>query len=177
LLYLLAGLLRPHSGTIEINGCDITHLSSSELDQWRGRNIGFVFQKNILIPHMSVRDNLKLALTAKNASINDTDIETILHQLGLSSFQHQKTKNISQGEAQRLQIARAIIGAPGIILADEPSSALDDANAKIMIVLLQKMARENNSTLIISTHDARIRPYFQNIIHLKAGTLSNGDIQ
>ena len=166
LLHLLGGLLRPQQGAIEIEGIDITKLSEIELDHLRGKKIGFVFQRNHLITALSVRNNLLMAPFLAGVKQEEHRVDWILHELGLFEKKNAKIYELSQGQAQRVAIARAVINEPTLILADEPTSALDDTNCNLVFELLSKVAKENNATLIVATHDHRLKSKLKNQIDL-----------
>jgi ABC-type lipoprotein export system ATPase subunit len=166
LLHLLGGLLRSHEGKIEINGTDITSLSESALDHFRGKNIGFVFQKNHLIGALSVKENLLMAPFLAGIKQDGGRVETVLNQLALSDKSGSNVKELSHGQAQRVAIARAVLNQPAIILADEPTSALDDSNCAKVIDLLMEASSRNNATLIVATHDQRLKSKIRNQFQL-----------
>jgi putative ABC transport system ATP-binding protein len=166
LLHLLAGLLKPVKGNICIDNIDLNALKSNKLDTFRGKIIGLVFQKKHAIQSLNVFDNLKARLLFSNALVNDKKIEIVLAQLGLSELKTSKVSELSEGQLQRLGIALSVIHNPQIILADEPTSSLDDKNCKIVIELLQNQAKQTNANLIVITHDYRIKACFQNSITL-----------
>jgi ABC-type lipoprotein export system ATPase subunit len=166
LLHLLGGLLRPLQGKIEIDGNDVTQLSESKLDRFRGKRIGFIFQRNHLITALTVKNNLLMPSFLAGERQDEDRIDIVLAQLGLSEKKNAKIHELSQGQAQRVAIARAIVNKPSIILADEPTSALDDKNCSSVIELLNKVAIENNAVLIIATHDQRLKSTLNNQIVL-----------
>ncbi|MFM9840132.1 MAG: ABC transporter ATP-binding protein [Cyclobacteriaceae bacterium] len=166
LLHLLGGLLRPLQGKIEIDGNDVTQLSESKLDRFRGKHIGFIFQRNHLITALTVKNNLLMPSFLTGERQDEDRIDIVLAQLGLSEKKNAKIHELSQGQAQRVAIARAIVNKPSIILADEPTSALDDRNCSSVIELLSKVAVENNAALIIATHDQRLKSELSNQIVL-----------
>jgi ABC-type lipoprotein export system ATPase subunit len=151
LLHLIGGLLRGAKGGISVNEKDLVNLSESELDQFRKENLGFIFQKNHLIAALDVQQNLLLAGDDK-AFIND-----VLASLSIDHLKHQKVTRLSHGQAQRVAIARSLVNKPSLILADEPTSALDDKNCDAVIQLLLQMAEKYQSTLLIATHDSRLK--------------------
>ena len=157
LLHLLGGLLRAPLGSIEVNEVDLTRLSEPQLDRFRGKNIGFIFQRNHLITALSVKKNLMLAPFLANLPQDNTRIHEVLKHLDLTEKENASVNRLSQGQAQRVAIARAVINHPQIILADEPTSALDDKNCDRVIELLLSVAQLNRSTLIIATHDQRLK--------------------
>lgn len=159
LLHVLGGLLRSYQGSVIAIGQELAHLSESALDSFRGKHMGFIFQKNHLITALSVEDNLKLAPYLAGTSIDEKRIGEVLKRLGIESKRTAKVTEISQGQAQRVAIARAVMHKPAIILADEPTSALDDKSCEQVIHLLMEVAKENKASLIVATHDQRIKSY------------------
>lgn len=166
LLHLLGGLLRPRNGKIEIEGVDIASLSEVELDRIRGRQIGFVFQRNHLISALTVKNNLLMPPFLAGEQQYEDRVDQVLDELGLLNKKNALIFELSQGQAQRVAIARAIINKPSLILADEPTSALDDTNCDQVIDLLNKLAVENNAALIVATHDHRLKSRLKNQIIL-----------
>ncbi len=167
LLHILAGLIKPLTGTVNIFNQNITNLRSSHLDLFRGTNIGICLQRPIFIQSLSVLENLILAQELIGHKKNVNVIYDQLSQLQLINKAHQKTYSLSQGEQQRLMFARALINNPKLILADEPTSALDDTNTNIIIELLKNQCHEHHAALVIVSHDERLFSKFQNKIRLK----------
>ena len=157
LLHLLGGLLRGYNGTIQINDTELLSLSESKLDKFRGKNMGFIFQKNHLINALTVEQNLFMAPYLAGIQIDRTNTQHVLNELGLDLKQKSHVTEISQGQAQRVAIARALVNNPQVILADEPTSALDDKNCERVINLLLDLASKHNSTLLVATHDQRLK--------------------
>lgn len=166
LLHLLAGILKPSSGHVFINEEDISSLSHRKLDQFRGQNIGLVFQKKHAITSLNVLENLQARLYCSKKPVNQNKIDALLSQLDLLQHKTSKINALSEGQLQRLGIALAVIHEPQLILADEPTSSLDDKNCKKVIELLIKQAEQTDANLIVITHDHRIKSYFQNTITL-----------
>ena len=166
LLYLVAGLLRNYSGSIQIKDTKLEKLSEPKLDKFRGKNMGFVFQRNHLISALTVEQNLLMPPYLSGLPIDYGRIEEVLKYLGIFSLRKSKITHLSQGQAQRVAIARAIIIKPAIILADEPTSALDDKNCSIVMSLLTDVAKESHAALIIATHDQRLKDRVQKKIVL-----------
>jgi ABC-type lipoprotein export system ATPase subunit len=167
LLHLLGGLLRPTSGKVEVLDVELTQLSETELDQFRAKQLGFIFQKNHLISALTVKQNLLMAPFLAGKKQDLSRVEAVLYELGLSSKYNSKVAELSQGQAQRVAIARAIINKPSLILADEPTSSLDDKNCQRVIDLLFSLANQNKSTLLVATHDQRLKDRFVNKIVMK----------
>ncbi len=162
LLNLMSGLLRTSSGSIYFKKKNYSHLSEEELDDLRSKNFGFIFQKLHLIGHLNVEQNIILAQTKRNYK----NIDKLINNLNLDNKKKQKASDLSFGEAQRVAIARGLANNPQVIFADEPTSGLDDINTKKVINLIFSQVKKNNYTLIVSTHDDRIKNYFSNILKL-----------
>jgi lipoprotein-releasing system ATP-binding protein len=163
ILNILGGLLQPLQGEVIINGISIYQIDAGELDKFRGGNIGIVFQKPHLLKPLTVEENIKLAsyFVGKNASLT---IQNLLVELGMTDKRNSKIYQLSEGEGQRVSIARALANSPKVILADEPTASLDDGNAQAVIHLLQAQSRKLNAVLIIVTHDQRVKEHIANYI-------------
>ena len=164
-LHLLSGLLKPLEGEIDLIGTPISKLTMSEMDRFRGKNIGIVFQKPHFINSLTVKENLQLAQYISK-KIDKTRINSLLESLGIEDKANKKTLNLSQGEKQRVAIALAIVNSPKLILADEPTSSLDDLNCDKVINLLKDQAAKYKAKLIIITHDYRLKKHFKNTLSL-----------
>jgi len=164
-LHLLSGLLKPLEGEIDLIGTPISKFTISEMDQFRGKNIGIVFQKPHFINSLTVKENLQLAQYISK-KIDKTRINSLLESLGIEDKANKKTLNLSQGEKQRVSIALAIVNSPKLILADEPTSSLDDLNCDKVINLLKNQAAKYKAKLIIITHDFRLKKHFKNTLSL-----------
>ena len=164
-LHLLSGLLKPMNGEIDLLGTKISNLKMSEMDRFRGKNIGIVFQKPHFINSLTVKENLQLAqyISKKN---DKNRIQSLLESLGIEDKANKKTQNLSQGEKQRVSIALAIVNSPKLILADEPTSSLDDLNCDKVINILKNQASKYKAKLIIITHDYRLKKHFKNTLSL-----------
>lgn len=157
LLHLMGGLLKIQEGKVIIDHQDLSALSESQLDRFRGKHIGFIFQRNHLITALSVKKNLLMAPFLANLPQDEQRIEEVLAQLGLWEKQHSMVSQLSQGQAQRVAIARAILNKPDVIFADEPTSALDDYNCDRVSRMLLNVSNQNQCTLVIATHDQRLK--------------------
>ncbi|MBI0398629.1 ABC transporter ATP-binding protein [Cyclobacterium marinum] len=167
LLNILGGLLAPKKGEVIIDGTSLYQLKENELDQFRGRNIGIVFQKPHLLKPLTVSENVALPyFFSKNLSADK--VQYYLDQLGILNKQHARIHTLSEGEAQRVSIARALINGPKVILADEPTASLDDENANLVVELLKSQAKKLGAALIIVTHDSRIKNQIVNRITLNS---------
>ena len=165
LLHLLAGLLESNSGSITLYGQDISKLNQHQTDKFRGQNIGIVFQKPHFVNSLTVKENLQLAQYLGNKKDQNRIID-ILSSLDILDKENKKPKKLSQGEKQRASIAMAIVNSPKLILADEPTSSLDDENCDRVIKLLKKQASEFKAQLIVITHDNRLKKHFKKSIKL-----------
>lgn len=163
-LHILAGLLKPKSGEIFIDNNEITHLKGSKADKFRGKNIGVVFQKSHFIASLSVLENLEMASWLATGKKHTKRAKELLNKLDILEQAHKQPSQLSVGQQQRVSIARALINEPKVLLADEPTSSLDDKNADNVIELLEILSKEYKAALIIVTHDSRIKAKFTNQI-------------
>ncbi|PRY87543.1 ABC transporter ATP-binding protein [Mongoliibacter ruber] len=161
-LNMLGGLLKPLNGEIHIDGTSLYSLKGAKLDKFRGKNIGIIFQKPHILSPLTVEENLKLAnfFSGKPSE----KIDGILKELGIYDKKKSKVTTLSEGEAQRVSIARALANSPKVILADEPTASLDDANAATVVKLLKEQAEKFNAALVIVTHDQRVKDHISNQI-------------
>ena len=157
LLHILAGLRRPESGRVIVGDQDLAALSDTQLDRYRGRSIGLVFQQSHLISSLTVAQNLQLAQYLAGLPQRTEVIDEMLASLQLTPRREALPRTLSQGEAQRTTIARALLNRPRVIMADEPTSSLDDENCYRVLRLLRQQAEHYQATLIIATHDQRLK--------------------
>jgi len=167
LINMIAGLLTPDAGQIEVDGDAMTGLSASRRDDLRRRKIGIVFQTLRLVAALDVTANLLLAQRLAGAAQDRGAVANLLEQLGIAHRADARPREISQGEAQRAAIARALVGRPALLIADEPTSALDDANADVVARLLLDACDQNGSTLLVATHDKRLRRHLPEAASVK----------
>ncbi len=166
LLHLLGGLLSPTKGSVKIGETDLKSLSTAALDKFRGKNVGIIFQKAHFVKSLTVQENLILAHQLAGVAIDKQRIADLLNRLNVGHKLHAKTNELSQGEQQRVAIARAIVNQPTVILADEPTSALDDENCEEVIRLLEEQAAAVGATLLVVTHDGRLKERFEKQIKI-----------
>ncbi|WP_442590670.1 ABC transporter ATP-binding protein [Pedobacter sp. AW31-3R] len=166
LLHILTGILKPAAGEVHINATAVYALSSRELDQFRGRNIGIIFQRPHLIKSLTIAENLKLAQSFARLPENTERINEVLSSLGIADKKNAYPSELSQGQLQRVSIARAVINRPALLIADEPTSSLDDKNAAAVLDLLLTQSGLNQATLIVATHDKRVKDAFTNTYEL-----------
>lgn len=166
LLYLMAGLLPPLKGSVAIDGKELGSFSRKEMDKFRGEQIGLIFQQYHFIKSLNVQDNLVLRQSVLKNPIDKQRRLQLTERLGLSGHLNKKVSELSQGQQQRLSIALGLIHKPKVILADEPTSNLDDNNCAEVITLLKEEAEICKSSLVIITHDLRVMSHFQNRVEL-----------
>jgi len=173
LLNLIAGIDKPTSGILMVNGLDIAALSESELADWRARNIGFIFQFYNLLPVLTAFENveLPLLLTGLSARERREHVHTALEMVGLAERMLHYPSELSGGQQQRVAIARAIITDPAILVADEPTGDLDRVSAGEVLTLIDRLNRELGKTVVMVTHDQRAAGKARRLAHLDKGVL------
>jgi ABC-type lipoprotein export system ATPase subunit len=173
LLSIVGCLLSPTGGTVELGGKSIDYTRKGLLTRLRRTQIGFVFQHAQLLPFLSVYENL--SIVAKNSGMRDGDarkrIRALLDQLGIAQYAHRKPDDLSGGQRQRVSIARSVLHRPRIILADEPTAALDWENGQAATKLLVEQAHNDGALLIVVSHDTRLTNLFDRTLHLESGRL------
>ncbi len=174
LLNLVAGLDRPSSGSVVVDGQDISRMTSRQLAGWRARHVGFVFQFYNLLPVLTAFQNveLPLLLTRLSAKERREHVMTALAVVGLSERALHYPRQLSGGQEQRVGIARAIVSDPTLILADEPTGDLDAASGEEILTLLQRLNREFGKTILMVTHDAHAASKAHATMHLDKGVLT-----
>jgi len=175
LLSILAGLLTPSVGQVTILGQDITRMSRAKLSKFRRDNIGFIFQGFNLFPALTAAENVEMALKVKGIRGRParSQAENLLEQVGLADKAKLRPRDLSGGQKQRVAIARALVGNPAIIMADEPTAALDSHSGHTVISLLRNLAKEDTTTVLMVTHDPRIKDIADRIAYLEDGMLKN----
>lgn len=166
LLHLLGGLIKPKSGKVILNETEYNILEGSSLDKYRGKHISIIFQKMHFISSISVLENILLAQWLGTEKKNKNHAMQILERLQIADQKDKNIKQLSQGQQQRVAIARALINQPSLILADEPTSSLDNKNAEIVEKLLRESAQTMNAALVMVTHDMRMKQNAKNTIEL-----------
>jgi putative ABC transport system ATP-binding protein len=161
LLHILSGLLNPSEGKVTIEGTDLYKLKGTELDHYRGKNIGVIFQQPHLIKNLTVINNIIAAQYFAGLIQDKKRVLQVLESLDIAHKGHSLPAELSQGQMQRVAIARAVVNHPKIIIADEPTSSLDDNNTEAVITLLEEQANRNGATLVIATHDERVKKRFE----------------
>ena len=173
LLNLIAGIDKPDSGELRVDGEDITVLSEGELADWRAANIGFIFQFYNLMPVLTAFENVELPLLLTNLSKSDRRerVNLTLALVGLSDRMEHYPNELSGGQQQRVAIARAIVTDPTILVCDEPTGDLDKQSASDVLRMLKQLNVEMGKTIIMVTHDAHAAEAAKHIVHLEKGEL------
>jgi|694.fasta_scaffold07271_14 putative ABC transport system ATP-binding protein len=166
LLHLLGGLIKPKSGKVILNETEVSSLDGSSLDKYRGKHISIIFQKMHFISSISVLENILLAQWLGTKKKDKENAMQIIERLQIADQKDKNIKQLSQGQQQRVAIARALINQPSLILADEPTSSLDNKNAEIVEKLLRESAQIMNAALVMVTHDMRMKQNAKNTIEL-----------
>ena len=174
LLNMLGGLDSPTSGTIVVDGKDISTLSNNELADYRAAKVGFIFQFYNLIPTLTVLENVKLVEEIAPNALSATDM---LNEVGLGEHLKNFPSQLSGGEQQRVSIARALAKNPKVLLCDEPTGALDSKTGVMVLKLLLKMARDYGKTIVIVTHNQNIAQMADVVIHVKNGKILSHEVQ
>ena len=173
LLSILAGLLTPTTGKVYLLGEEITRMSRTKLARFRRQNIGFIFQDFNLFPALTAAENIEVVLNIKGirGKVARYQAQALLEQVGLGLKANQKPGDLSGGQKQRVAIARALAGNPQLIMADEPTAALDSHSGHTVIELLRHLAKEGGCTVLMVTHDPRIIDVADRVAYLEDGIL------
>lgn len=169
LLMILGALLRPTAGRVWVDGRDLGPLSEAQRAQLRLARMGFVFQSYNLFPALSALENVRLALALKGRPLGEAEL--LLRQVGLGGRLHGYPAQLSGGEKQRVAIARALAGGPGMVLADEPTAALDTAHGLAVVALLRAIAHDQGRAVVVVTHDPRVAEVTDRIVRIQDGRL------
>lgn len=171
LISLLAGLDRPTSGSISILDQDLLKMSASELNRFRARRMGIIFQQFHLLPHLTALENVRLPLDLNGIEGGDTKALETLEKVGLGHRASHFPEQMSRGEQQRVAIARVLVMKPALVLADEPTGSLDVKTGQEVIELLFKLAESEGIALVIVTHDPKVASRCQRHLAMDAGNL------
>ncbi len=179
LLNLIGGLDKPTSGEIIIEGIDLSGLRSSQLIDFRMRNIGFVFQAYNLIPVLTARENIEFIMNLQKWPKKESDERTLelLQAVGLSEKANVRPSKLSGGQQQRVAVARALASRPKFVLADEPTANLDSRSATTLLEIMERLNHESKITFIFSTHDPRVVKMAHRVITLEDGRVISDDVK
>lgn len=170
LFNILGGLTPPTSGTVQINGRDLTRMSDADRNDLRKRTVGFVFQKYNLLPTLTAEQNIQIVRDVAGRPIAfDENFKQVLEMLGIAKRLHHKPRALSGGEQQRVAIARAIVNSPAILLADEPTGNLDSKNSDIVLTLLRDLNKRLGQTILMITHNPEAAAYADRTIQMRDG--------
>ena len=168
LLHLLAGLATPRAGSVRVAGKDLAGLSPAARDRFRGRAIGLLLQSFHLLDTLSVLDNVRLARHLAGLPEDAARCREVLEELGVAKFARAHPSTLSHGQAQRVALARAVVNRPAVLLADEPTSSLDDESCERVTMLIETEAERHGATLVVATHDSRLLGRFERRLTLEA---------
>jgi len=174
LLLILAGVLTPTNGRVQLLGHTITDLPRHQIDRVRLHSIGVMFQDSNLLRSLTALENVEAALVMKGISLQEARRQAtqLLEEVGLGDRAHHLPKELSGGQQQRVAVARSLAGNPSIIIADEPTAALDSSNGRIVVELMRRLAKDHGCTVLIATHDPRILSFADCIANLTDGVLT-----
>src|SRR6516162_2007166 len=174
LLSIMGCILRATSGSVQIAGREVADLSERELPGVRLRNIGFIFLGFNLFPTLTVSENVELALDLKGIRGTKAKDEArwLLEQVGLATKWDAFPADLSGGQKQRVAIARALSGSPGVILADEPTAALDSQSGRNVMEMMRDLARKHGRGVVVVTHDSRVLEFGDRIVHMEDGRIA-----
>ncbi|MCB1137929.1 MAG: ABC transporter ATP-binding protein [Leptospiraceae bacterium] len=177
LLNCMGALDKPTTGSVEIDGKDVTRLTGNELSDFRLQNIGFVFQAYNLVPVLTAYENVEyiLLLQGVGPAERKQRIHALSKKMDMDDLMHRFPDQLSGGQQQRVAVARALVGEPEVVLADEPTANLDSANAEKLIELMLQMCEETETTFIFSTHDDRVMKSAHRLIHLRDGQVERDE--
>ena len=173
LLGLMAGLDRPSSGSIHLDGTDITTMAESRMARFRRENVGYIFQSFHLIPTLTAMENVAVPLELSGESRADARAAELLSAVGLSDRMGHYPVQLSGGEQQRVAVARAFACRPPILLADEPTGNLDSTTGSLIVELLLALHRDHGTTLVLVTHDTMLASSMQRVLSLRDGRLES----
>ena len=175
LLHILGGVDRPTSGKVFVNGSDVYAGSDTQLAIFRRRDVGLIYQFYNLIPVLNVTENMTLPVLLDGRKVNEERLAELLDVLGLNGRENHLPNQLSGGQQQRVSIGRALMNAPGIVLADEPTGNLDSKNSQEIVDLLKLFNREYGQTLIVITHDENIALQAKRIIAIEDGKITRDE--
>jgi putative ABC transport system ATP-binding protein len=173
LLSIMGCILRATSGSVQVAGREVANLSERELPEIRLQHIGFIFQGFNLFPTLTVGENVELALDLKRIRGEKAKQESrkLLEQVGLATKYDSFPSDLSGGQKQRVAIARALAGSPGVILADEPTAALDSVSGRNVMEMMRDLARKHGRGVVVVTHDSRVTEFADRIVHMEDGRI------
>ena len=177
LLNLLGGLTRPSRGKVWIDGNDLTEMSERQLAQLRLQRVGFVFQAYNLLPVLTALENAEFSLLLRGMPDEERHrlVKTLFEKIGIAGLEDRRPAKLSGGQQQRVAVARAVVGEPALVLADEPTANLDTATSVALLDVMTKLNEEMGTTFVFATHDQRLMERAQRLIRLVDGAIENDD--
>lgn len=176
LLHILGGVDRPTSGKVWMNGCDMYMQNEDELAIFRRRQVGLIYQFYNLIPVLNVTENITLPVLMDGRKVNEDRLQDLIHTLKLEGREKHLPNQLSGGQQQRVSIGRALMNAPAVVLADEPTGNLDSRNSQEIVELLKQSNQKYHQTLIMITHDERIALQADRIIAIEDGKITRDEV-
>lgn len=173
LLNIIGGLDKPNEGEVRIDGQNLSTLSAGELSDLRLHKLGFVFQAYNLIPVLTAYENTEFVLLLQGKSANQEKVLQTLASVGLEGMEHRRPSELSGGQQQRVAVARAIVGDPVLVLADEPTANLDSKTGNALIDLMKELNEKHGVTFVFSTHDPKVKEAAKRIVELEDGNIIN----
>lgn len=173
LLNIIGGLDKPNEGEVRIDGQDLSTLSAGELSDLRLHKLGFVFQAYNLIPVLTAYENTEFVLLLQGKNANQEKVLKTLASVGLEGMEHRRPSELSGGQQQRVAVARAIVGDPVLVLADEPTANLDSKTGNALIDLMKELNEKHGVTFVFSTHDPKVKEAAKRIVELEDGNIIN----
>ena len=179
LLNVCGGLDQPDEGAVVLEGRDLADLSRSALARLRLERIGFVFQAYNLVPVLTAEENAEFILLLRGVARDErrARVRTILAEVGLDGLETRRPSQLSGGQQQRVAVARAIVGRPALVLADEPTANLDSEAAKKLLDLMARLNRDHGTTFVFSTHDPRVIARARRVVRLRDGEVESDEIR
>lgn len=169
LLHCLSGLMTPTKGTVIVSGADLTQITRQEKCRFRAQKVGYVFQKSLILPYLTVAENIRLSARLAGWDLMQDELDGLLESVGLFGKGNRRPEHLSGGEQQRVSFLRAVARHPSLLLADEPTSGLDRENGKILMNLMLDYQRRTKCMLLCATHDPEVQALFENQYFMKRG--------
>jgi putative ABC transport system ATP-binding protein len=178
LLNIIGGLDRPTSGTVEVDGREISKLSNTELGLLRRKRLGFIFQSYNLIPVLTALENAEYVLMLQGIQTGERRdrVREVLHEVGLEGLENRYPRQLSGGQQQRVAIARAIVSEPALVLADEPTANVDSETGKALLDLMRRLNQEKGVTFFFSTHEEAVMKRSRRLLQLEDGVILNDEV-
>ena len=177
LLNMLGGLTRPTRGAVRLRGIELAGLSAAELARVRLEHVGFVFQAYNLLPVLSALENAEFTLLLRGVPTAERErrVLDLFGRIGMTGMEHRRPAKLSGGQQQRVAVARAVVGRPALVLADEPTANLDSATGEALLDMMEELNRAEGTTFVFSTHDPRVMRRARRLVHLVDGAIARDE--